>query len=1032
MYKTSVINPSAVDIDQLLATARKSTALTPPKRNLKKKAQAAARSTGIMASILAAQGCLTLGKDDMALESSNGKGGGKGGGKNGSGGGGNAHLTAHDDTGIIAQSDHAFEIDTATLLANDEGKPNAELSVTRVFNATHGEVSLVDGVVTFTPHHGFTGIATFQYEVIDSFGNKSIANVELNFTENHEDGHGDGGGDDGHGVHPDDPAKAAEHMAAMNLATVDDATHIAVNSGSWFDPATWANGEVPGDHAKVVIPDGIVVDYDGQSSVSLFTVRVDGALEFATDVDTFMEVDTLLVSGTGHLSMGSVDNPISAGVDAVIQIADNGPIDVAWDPMLLSRGVISHGTVNIHGAEKETFLKVAVDPMAGDTTLTLDGAPTGWEVGDKLVLTGTHLTAVGAADENRQRDITTEDEELIITKIEGNVIHFDTPLVFDHDTPRSDLKAYVANMSRNVEIRTENGDDVPVHQRGHVMFMHSDNVDVRYLELNDLGRTDKSIRAEDAADIDNIASDSNVKGRYALHIHRAGVSDLDDPVMFVGNAVNGSPGWGIVHHDSNAIIANNVVYDVFGAAFVAETGNETGRWVENIAIRATGLAGLEKDGDDVAAFDNGRTGTGFWFQGRLVDAIDNVAASMPGGQGFVYMTRGSHDDLIDVDPANWNFSDALRYLDGVFANKPALSQFSGNESIATESGLVVIKANPTQGHDIRSVISDFTAWEVVEGIHLQYTAHYTIINADIIGTDQSHGGKAPKIGINLSKSAIDITINGAKIENFAEGINLEKHFVGDFDFDGNFGYHFIDVLFDKVGVGYVNLDGKDSVLSGSDLKHGQFAFESDIADFQAAPSYHYDAEIILSGIKTDSLGVSDVSSAWDPHTINRASIRGALEQEGYWTLPDGRVVTLIDQYISDRATGEVHKISIPVTIENTNILNPDFGLLRTVPEYHGVFDVNSNAPTAMDDFANVSTGGSIVIDVLANDSDPDGDILSIDGFVDAEHGQAYDNGDGTFTYVPDPGFEGTDEFWYWVEDDNGNLAKGHVQVSVEI
>ena len=47
----------------------------------------------------------------------------------------------------------------------------------------------------------------------------------------------------------DNPAMQAEHLALMDLAPLADATHVAVKDGSWFDPATWANGEAPGDGA---------------------------------------------------------------------------------------------------------------------------------------------------------------------------------------------------------------------------------------------------------------------------------------------------------------------------------------------------------------------------------------------------------------------------------------------------------------------------------------------------------------------------------------------------------------------------------------------------------------------------------------------------------------------------------------------------------------------------------------------------------------------------------------------------------------
>ncbi|MBQ4827631.1 tandem-95 repeat protein, partial [Leisingera sp. HS039] len=75
-----------------------------------------------------------------------------------------------------------------------------------------------------------------------------------------------------------------------------------------------------------------------------------------------------------------------------------------------------------------------------------------------------------------------------------------------------------------------------------------------------------------------------------------------------------------------------------------------------------------------------------------------------------------------------------------------------------------------------------------------------------------------------------------------------------------------------------------------------------------------------------------------------------------------------------------------------------------------------DAPAAQDDAASGEQDGPIQIDVLANDSDADGDALSIDvsGSVPA-HGQvAVSN--GQITYTPDPGFTGADSFSYAVSD----------------
>ena len=986
----------------------------------------------VMAPLLAAQGCLSLGKKDFPLDAADAAADAGALTSDGGGAAGevsNPGQAAQDDGNFHADLDGEIQIASSDLLANDVHADGETLKLVRVYDAVNGTVRLEGDIVIFTPDAGFEGVATFKYEVLDGDGNLSEAVVEVDVSEPVDDG-GQAGGDGGDGAHQPDDSSGHDHAALLNLVPVEEATHVAVNNGSWFDPATWAGGEVPGEGAKVLIPDGVTVQYDGESADSIFTIRVDGALEFATDANTFMEVDTLVVSPTGHMTIGTIDNPVDAGVETVIQIADNGPIDTAWDPMLLSRGIISQGAVEIHGAEKDTFLKVTTDPMAGDMSITLEEAPEGWEVGDRLVLIGTHLTSVTNNAAGEVRDITTQDEELIITDITGNVITFDKALEYDHDAPRADLKAYVSNFSRNIRIETENADDVSIHQRGHVMFMQSDNVDVRYAEFYELGRTDKSERAVDVDDLTSVSSDSNIKARYPLHLHHTGLTDQDNPVMLVGNAIWGSPGWGVVHHDSNAILADNAAYDIYGAAFVAETGNETGRWVHNIAIRSLGVGGGAKQHDDVAAFDLGRTGAGFWFQGRMVDAVDNVAASVPGGHGFVYMSRGD-SGAIDVISEYANQFESLRYLDEAQINKPAISQFNNNEAIATGIGLEVIKPNPTQGHDIRSEIYDFTAWEVATGIHLQYTSHYTLRHVDIVATDQSEGGRTPDHGIFLDKNTFDVVINGAEIDGFDTGVELNKNIINIDEFEGIFDYVFIDVNVAGALEDFSNLDANDLILTGADLVDGRLLFDSDLDGFPLAPRNNNLDPLILSGLKTDSIGEIEISPVWDQASYNWYSLRGAVEQEGYWTLPDGRQVTVYDQYFVDRATGEIDKVAVPVEFTNGNL--NDSGLFtRTTPEYHGIFDTASAAPVGRTDFVTVNENGSVVIDVLANDFDPDGDPLNLDGLVAAGHGSIYDNGDNTVTYNPDPNYVGSDQFWYWVEDDNGNFDKALVQVTVEI
>ncbi|MFS0701592.1 beta strand repeat-containing protein [Cellulomonas sp. 179-A 4D5 NHS] len=70
------------------------------------------------------------------------------------------------------------------------------------------------------------------------------------------------------------------------------------------------------------------------------------------------------------------------------------------------------------------------------------------------------------------------------------------------------------------------------------------------------------------------------------------------------------------------------------------------------------------------------------------------------------------------------------------------------------------------------------------------------------------------------------------------------------------------------------------------------------------------------------------------------------------------------------------------------------------------------------------------VDVLAGDSDPDGDALRVVGVTDAAGGELTVAPDGTVTYAPRDDFAGRDVFTYTIQDTAGNRATAVVQVEV--
>ncbi len=80
-------------------------------------------------------------------------------------------------------------------------------------------------------------------------------------------------------------------------------------------------------------------------------------------------------------------------------------------------------------------------------------------------------------------------------------------------------------------------------------------------------------------------------------------------------------------------------------------------------------------------------------------------------------------------------------------------------------------------------------------------------------------------------------------------------------------------------------------------------------------------------------------------------------------------------------------------------------------------DLSNTPPMAVDDFANVNPGDTVTINVLLNDTDLEGNNLTVTEISDPPFGDATLNDDGTITYIPVPGFTGVDSLFYVICDD---------------
>ena len=90
----------------------------------------------------------------------------------------------------------------------------------------------------------------------------------------------------------------------------------------------------------------------------------------------------------------------------------------------------------------------------------------------------------------------------------------------------------------------------------------------------------------------------------------------------------------------------------------------------------------------------------------------------------------------------------------------------------------------------------------------------------------------------------------------------------------------------------------------------------------------------------------------------------------------------------------------------------------------------TDPPLAVDDAAQTAEDTPVTIAVLTNDSDPNGDTLTVVEVSAPAHGTAVVADAGEVVYTPEPDFNGSDRFTYIVGDGSGLTAQAAVEVTV--
>ena len=566
-------------------------------------------------------------------------------------------------------------------------------------------------------------------------------------------------------------------------------TIASVSSGAWNSPSTWNRNRVPTTNDAILIENGHIVAYNVVSDNAIDCINVEGTLKFDKNVNTRLKVTNLMVMENGYLEVGTEANPIPANTAAEIIIADK-TLNTARDPEQFGNGIVGLGKVTMHGAIKDpTFTRVAQEPKKGDSFVILDTSPNGWKVGDRLMIPDTRQLN---ANKEIEANYKPQWEEMTISGISGSRIDLTTPLSFDHLGARDgngklDFLPHVGNLRRNVVIKSEN----PLGVRGHTIFMHMADVDIRYVEFNQLGRT-----RFDPLDITTFNADGSVAhigtnqiGRYALHMHHH-IGPRQTPAngyqyTLIGNSIDGGSSeqrvkWPITIHNSHyGLIKDNVIYNWGGTGITTEDGAESNNVFDhNFVVRMIGdFLHSINDGDSATLADP------FWFRGPLNYVRNNVAAN--GRIGYVVYTPMKTD--IHTQGVGDVFIPAFRGADPenpserlqVHVPWKTFKEFSNNEAYgAMEQGIFLWDigdkwsklGSPTQGEE--NYIKNFKVWNVYkQGIWVYYHMTLTVDGWIQRGDPKLIPGSKDLIGIHWGGEQVQrIYIKNADIQGMAYGI----------------------------------------------------------------------------------------------------------------------------------------------------------------------------------------------------------------------------------------------------------------------
>ena len=934
------------------------------------------------------------------------------------------------------------------VLANDSDIDGDALTVSTA-SANNGSVTVnsVDQSLNYSPKANFNGEDTINYSIDDGNGGSASASVLVTVLVVN----------DAPVISGTPATEVAEDAGYSFTPTVSDidamdtATFKIVNQPSWasFDTATGALTGSP-ENKNVGATSDIVITVsdsaDAEASLAAFSITVSTTNDAPVAVADAYSVDegnTPNVNATASVLNNDSDIDADSVITTVlVNNVNNGTLTLNLDG---SFDYIHDGSETITDSftykANDTFL----DSNAVTVTLTINPKNDAPQANDDVVIVDEDATvpidvlandfdsedfllpsstSVVTAPSNGATSINTNNGVITYTPS----VNFNGPDSFTYQV--SDSQDGTSNIA-TVSINVESVNDAPVM----VNDIQTINEDVAI--LIDILANDTDVDTDDKVSTISIDTQPS-NGRVTI---------VDDKVRYEPTSdFNGTDNFTYHAQDSTGTIGNTatVTINITGENDLPFAVNDSANTDEDTPVTIDVLVNdSDVDGED----DIDRATVSMMSapaKGSLSIDSDNGAitytpnANINGEDSFTYVVKDTDDGTsneatvnITINPINdapvanndivSNVVEDITYPINVLGNDSDIENSinSATVSIASAPGQGTVSVDPATG-----VIS--------------YTP-----GTNYFGNDSFTYSVSDNEGGSSNPATVTITVS-----NVNDAPTIDSSAISTVEEDALYEYQ----------VAASDIDNGDSLTINSSTPLPSWLILSDNGDGSAnlvgTPDNDAVGEYDINLTVTDGSGASDtqaftltVINVNDVPIIN-SSVISTVEEDTLYEyqvaasdIDNGDSLTISSStplpswlILSDNGDGSASLMGTP---DNNAVGEYDINL--TVTDDSSASDsqaftltvINVNdAPIAENDNATATEDTQLVFTVLNNDSDPDGDTLTI-ATVSANNGTVTVNSaDQSLNYSPNANFNGSDTINYTISDGNGGTATALVMVTV--